>query len=580
MRKVLFIIVFICAAALAGAYFYFYQPLKKTNQIEAVLPSDTVTFVRICELKEQIDRFQAGRLGQSLAKIDLDRLMNSLEIPLQDQNEIKEMLQNIKAAIESGWFDTLFGQDITLALQDLQIEAIDVDNWNPDIIMDSAVVVARPKQPTRILESLNSMLSTQLDVKTEKYLQWEIKHVRLENNIPLYYALSDGLMIAALSPKPVKRCLDQSLKPDTSLLQSELYKKNAAELFKPGKTNMMAYGDMHFFLNTIMETLSNQSHNQDDLDALKLQFERMKGIQDIAFASYDDGGPLVHSKMIMGVDKKAMSPEIALAINTSPGSNPTIGQIPADTLLYSWQNTFDIKVYWEMIQKDPELTPEMINEIKEAFKVKTGITLDQFLDTFDNQIGIMIKAFNMDGMFPIPELALFVKVKETETINTLIKGQINQTGMPLMQEDHKGSKIEYMVLPVGGNMSPSYTFSNGFFMLAINRELLKSMLDTDKQNDLTTNSGFKAVDKGLSGENNQVGYLAMEDLITQVQSMIDVGLSWMAMAKPQDMAKAKELVDVGVNPLLEGLKMYKSLGSRTYSEKDRICSEMYVSLDR
>lgn len=580
MRKVILPALILILVASAGAYIYFYQPFSRATAMETVLPADTAGFVRVCELKKQIERFKAGRLGRKLAGIDLPGLMEATRLPPGQRQAIMQALENFTAAIDSAWFDILFGQDILLALQTISLTPQQLAEADLQSLAETLVVVARPKQPTRVLESLNSMFATQLAVQTEDFQQWKLNRFALENGQLVYYALTNDLMIAGLSAQPVQRCLVQSLDTNTSLIHAPAYQKYAAALFKAGETDLFGFADAGRILAFAQEAVSSQDGSDPEMAVLKTQLERLQGIESVNFAQYDDGGDLVHAKMIVGIDKTRMTPTIAQAMGGAPVANPTLKHIPSEALVYNWQNTFDLKAFWQAVQQQPEMTPETVAAIKETFAMKTGMELEPFLATLGTQAGLLIKDINTGGMFPIPELALFIEVREPDAIDQLIRRQVGQFNMPLSQEDYKGTLVHYVMLPTGADMSPAYMFSDGFCTLAVNRALLQGMLDAPEAGHLGGHPDFKALGREMTEQSNQIYYLRTAGLFAKVRDLITWGMTWMAMAKPDEVEQTKRVVELGIYPLLDGLSMIKAVGGRSYSEEDHFSSDVQVLLER
>jgi hypothetical protein len=580
MRKIVVAAVILVLAVAAGAYVYVYQPFAKQTAVESLLPGDTLGLVRVCELNKQIERFKSGKMGHALAGMDLPHLMAALEVPPAQRLEFTRSLDSFMDAIDSPWFDSLFGQDVSLALLKAPFNPQQLDPVDLQALMDSVVLLARPRQPGRILESLNSMFATQLSVQTQDYQKWRINQFVLDNGRQVYYALTDGLVVAGLSATPVKRCLQQSLETTSSLLQTQAYRTRCASLFKAGQTDLFAFGDAGRAITLLQEAVERRAPSEPQMDRLKTQLERIQGIDTISMVQYDDGSPLVHLKMIVGIDKGRMAPPIAWAMGMAPMTNPTLACIPADALLYSWQNNLDVKFYWQEIQRHPAMTPGTVAQIKKAFAKNTGMELDRLLEAFGTQAGLLVNDLNMGGMFPIPELALFVQAKQPDVINQFIRRQADQFNMPVQQESYQGTDLQYVMLPVGGDLSPAYAFSKGFCTLAINRTLLKSMLDEAGTNRLSSHPSFKSISQGLTDKNNQVFYMRTEGLVAKAREIVDWAMTWMAMTKPNETDQARQIVELGINPMLDGLSMFKAVGGRTYIEEDQINSDIQVLLDR
>jgi Protein of unknown function (DUF3352) len=580
MKKNILILIIAGLVAAGGAYFY-YSPLAvKQAPLEVVLPGDTVSMVKICELTRQIERFKGDRMGQSLAKMDIPGIMNLLEISPEDQNQIFRFKEEIQNMLDSAWFDILFGQEIALAVQPLSLDLNKIEEFDIQELLDATVIVGRPRQPARVLESLNSMFSTQLDIQSQAYKQWEINQFTLENDLPVYYALADGLLIAGMSLDLVQRCLDQSLDAASSLLQSKAYKAHCADLFKAGETDLILYGDLRYLMDTAHKIVSTQAENKPDMVVLKRQLEEMQGLETINLACYDDGGSLVQSKLVVSFDRSRMSPTLAKAFSVKPGDNPTLQYVPAKVLVYSWQNNLDLNLYWQKFLKSPEIGPEKVEQIKQEFSRNVGVELEQFLAAFGSQVGFLINDVNTNGMFPIPELALQLETFQPETVEQAIGNLVNQFGMPLQKASYNGAEIMFVALPLGADLSPAYVCKDGFCTIAVNKRLLESMLDSPEKGNLGDQKNFKEVDKGLSKANNQISYMNVEGMIAKSYEVISWAMAWMAATQPDKGEKAQKVVELVVNPLLDGFSMFKAIGSRTYSGEGHMTTDVYTSVQR
>ncbi len=580
MKKNLLILIVVGLVAAGGAYFYFSPSAVKLAPMEAVLPAETFSMIKVCELTRQIERFKADRMGQSLAKLDIPGIMNLIELSPEDQNQIIQIKKEIQNTLDSAWFDILFGQEIALAVQPLSLDFNKIDEFDIQQLLDAMVIVGRPRQPARVLESLNSMFTTQLEIQSQVYKQWEIKQFTLENDLPVYYALADGLLIAGMSVALVQRCLDQSLDAASSLLQSKAYNAHCADLFKAGETDLILFGDLHYLLNTAQRAVSVQAEKEPDMVVLKRQLEEMQGIETVNLACYDNGGSLVQSKVVVSFDPSRLSPALAEAFSVKPGDNPTLKYAPAEVLVYSWQNNLDLNFYWQEFLKNPEISPEKAEQIKQEFSRNVGVELEQFLAAFGSQVGFLINDVNTNGMFPIPELALLVETRQPETVEQAIRNLANQFGMPLQKASHNGAEIKFVALPLGADLSPAYMCKNGFCTIAVNKRLLESMLDSPEKGDLRGHANFKAVDKGLAAANNQISYLNVEGMIAKSRDIISWGMAWMGATQPDKGEKAQKVVELVLNPLLDGFSMYKAIGSRTYTGKGHVTTDVYTSVQR
>ena len=580
MRKGIVAVIVLALLGSAGAYVYFYQPFARPPALISLLPGDTLAMVRICRLKEQIQRFKTGRMGRSLARVDMPRVLALLQVSERDRTEFMQFSEAFKNALNSAWFDLLFGQEMVVALQGSALHLNAAGQFDRQQWREAVIFVSRPKQPTRVLESLNSMFARQLQVGSESFQQWKINHFALDPGLSIYYALTDGMLVAGLSPKSVQRCLEQSLDETGSLLQAAAYKAHCAGLYKDGQTDLIAFADTRTALDLGRQAVAKAAEKQPDLAALKKQLADLNGLESINVALYDDGGPLVQAATVVGIDRRRMSPIMARAFGSKPETNPTLRRIPMDALVYAWQNTFDLNLYWQQFQHNPAVGLRKIRQIQDAFKRNLGMDVDQFLAAFGTQFGLLVNDIDTGGMFPIPELALFIQAVQPAVVDRTMHRLADQFGTPLQTEDYKGVTIGYTVLPMGASLSPAYACSDGFCTVASSKTLLKAMQDADAKGDLTAHPDFKAVDHGLTDANNQTGYIQMEGLVARSRDITAWAMAWMAMVRQETAERNRQIVDLLINPVLDGLSMIKAVGTRTYIEETRIKSDTYAALDR
>lgn len=580
MRKFLVVFVVLVMGLSAGAYIYYYKPFAPASSMETLLPGDTLGMVRICHLDKQIDQFKNGKLGKALLELDWQRLMTILEIPAPVQNQIRDRLKKVEESMNSPLFDSFLGQDTALAILDTEIDPALIEAGNVQGLLDAVVAIARPKHPAAIFDHLTSMFDTQLAKETEAYKEWEIVKLSMDPRAALYYALDGDLMIAGVSAVPVKRCLDQIGSVATSLAEFPYFKDHGRDLFVDGQTEGQMYVNMEKLLARIKVLVDQGTADDPSLAAFTAQMENFQGIESFHWVQYDDGSPVIQSKMLVGMDRDRLAPQVRRAVEISPSTNPTLTKAPDNALLYSWQNNFDLKNFWEQIAENPDITPEDLDKIKQSFLIYSGIDLETFIGLFGHQFGLLLKDVKQGPMFPIPVFALFFEIDKPDEMNILITETAAKFKVPLTPDTHNEVDIQQIKLPLGEDLSPAFTLSDGFLTLAVNRSLLEAMLDTTDSSCISTNPNFKALGDDLTGDTNQMFFVQTEDLIGKSKDLINWGLTMMAITKPEQVQKLSEIMTVGVFPILDGLTMVKAMGGHLRNSEDVVVSDMRMLMDR
>lgn len=580
MRKFLVVFVLLVLGLSAGAYIYYYKPFAPPSTMEKMLPGDTLAMMRVCRLNDQIQKFNNGKLGKALIGIDWTRLMTLAEIPPEIQDEIGMNASNLKTIILSPFFDSLFGEDMVMAILNANLDPDSLKQGNLKDVLDSMVAVTKPKHPAAIFDNLTSIFDTQLSRETHPYKTWEIVTIGLGPDLSMYYALNEELMIVALSAEPVQRCLDQLEDIHSSLAETPNYKNLGRGLFLKGQTDGQMYINAGLFFSKLGDLATKEAGQEPEMAAFKAQMEQMKGIESIHWVQYDDGSPVIRSKFLVGYDKESISPTLKTSMEFAPSANSTVARAPMNGLIYSWQNNFDLNSIWEEVKTAPDLKPEDLDGINQRFAMETGMNVDEFIGLFGKQFGVLLNDVKKGGMFPIPELALFIQIENPDKVGQLISSLAEKNQVALSQSQFKGTDIQQVMIPMGSDLSPSFTLSKGFLTVAVNRALLESMLDTTTDTCILNHPDIKALGNDLSGDANKMFYIQFKDVCEKSKDIIEWGLALMAITKPAEIQKLNEIVAIGVYPILDGLTMYKAVGGHMVNEESAVISEMRVLVDR
>jgi hypothetical protein len=130
-------------------------------------------------------------------------------------------------------------------------------------------------------------------------------------------------------------------------------------------------------------------------------------------------------------------------------------------------------------------------------------------------------------------------------------------------------------------VQPAYAFFNGFCIVSINHQLIKDIISTYKNADnITTDKDFLAVNKGLTDKNNNIMFVKIDQLIDKIKELVILGRDMIAFKDQGEAEKAAIVISGVINPALDGLKMYKTIGSRTFTKEDEIEADIYYKIDR
>jgi hypothetical protein len=576
MKKIVIAVIFLGIVAVAGAVWYVYQPFTKSILSEDVLPGETVAVLEAVNLKQTITDFQNSPLGKALAGIDLKEALRRMEVRPEETAQILQLRDQLRDGLSSPWFDTLFGDRVTLAFMP--------ESPPPDVVpapriaFKWIVMVLKPRQPAELISYVGKMLSKDIAVTSMESEGVKLDRLETEGGQPLFLATRNGLGFIALDPAPIVRCLSD--KPvGSTLAQVPQYQALREELNNPDSTRFFSYVNLHDGIDWFFDAA--KSFNPDD-KTLKEAKEWWVGFSQarpvMATAMNDDGGGITHARGVLRYDKKDLSADFAKLLNIAPQKNETLDMMPADVLYYSWQN--NLKHVLNNSLNSRSIKEAQRQKLKSRFKGATGMELQEVVDAFGDQLVILCKDILTGGLFPVPELAIMLAVEKPDVMERLADTVLNGPKGPLVPietEDTAGIHICYAVLPYGDDISPCYACGKGFCVLSSNRTLLKSIFTLDSASNLHASEGFKAVDKGLTEPSNQVAYLNARMAVERIRRIMKWGLSFAAMSgKVKDLNTIKYFSENVATPIFDGMAMYQNIGLRSVVQENGIQTDFYV----
>lgn len=240
---------------------------------------------------------------------------------------------------------------------------------------------------------------------------------------------------------------------------------------------------------------------------------------------------------------------LAEMMTRSPGPIRTLAFQPVGTLMYGAVNSLDARVIYDelrryavdatRIQMDIEGTPDslqadsLVARQLAAFETETGIDIGEDIVSWVGQeAALAIAGVDETGFFPVPEVALTIATTDaarSRAFLTQIEDVVGQmaaqrASIPLtwQAEEYQGQTIRYAPTPMGEGLSLSYVVTNDFVVIASSRGLVKRMLDArgGAAEALPSNPGFATMTEFYPSEANAIGFVNMEQILTEVQGLM------------------------------------------------------------
>ena len=576
MKKSLVAIVIVVLLAIGS--WYYLKP-RHVRVIPAdLLPHDTLLLVDLIDLEKGIDDFKKGKFGQKLKEIDLAKVMLELEVQKNVIEKYKKIESSVSSAIDSLLFKELFGQETAIAVLPIKIDHPKLEELKK--ALRSIVLISRPKHNADFTEFITRYLAKGSEGQVEVYGDYEIKNLNLDNDLSIYYSLADGLLIASFDSLSIKNCIHFKANQKESLAENKNYRDLRHKLVSTSIRSFV-YNNTEKFCDYML--IIARSINPDGMKPADIErsLAPFNGIKAVGYAAYDDGSDLLHDKALVLFDKCKMEPDYAKAYSFKPGENKTIQMVPEDTICYYWTNTMDTESLFNIFS-EKMFPDDQARESKEAeFQKEFGSSLDEILQALGNQFGIILTDVDMGGPIPIPKLTILFEVKNQETLVKFFESAIQKEGIGLEKEKFENVEINNIVLPPGLGIQPSYVFYKGFCMVSVDRQMIKDMINVSNNGQgIIANVDFQNVNKGLTGKNNDIVFIKFDDLIDEIKELWEWQFSNITSKNKDTGAKCKIITDGVIYPFLDGLKMYKTIGSHRIIKENEIESETYLKIDR
>lgn len=566
MKKLAAVLLIACAAGFAVWYtLQPSQPLRPSLQPSDLLPADTLLTLEMVDLEKKIEEFKSCRLGRNLATIDFSAVLQQLDTPPEVLDRFEKTKTTILSNMDSNLFKELFGQETTLAILPFEDHHLRPDK--PQQALNMIVIISRPRHNTELIEFAAQLLKEKLNYQTEDYNGYTIKRFVTENDFPVCYTTVDGLMVTATDSRLIKRCLDLASSAKPSSLSANGDYVNLRNQLHSLETVMFTYNNTSESVENILSLLQQRATASEQQAVIESYSAAFKGLNAIGAAFYDDGSQLLTNKVLVMFDKVKMDPLYRKTYSIQPAINHTLPMVPQDLLAYYWTNILEPQAYFNNQLIDNRTRQELKAELKANF----DIDLDDLLTAFGNQFGFILSDIGIGGMVPIPKLTLLVEVKNKEMVAKLFNAIILDSNLNMMEEDFEGTSINHIVLPLGADVQPAYAFFHDFCILSSSPELIKQMIRTHQNGGRITDSeAFQNVNQGLTDKNNTVVFVKNDRLIDAIQGLIGWGSNMLALKNRDFAAKSRIAVEQVIHPILDGMKMYKTIGARSVFNENTI----------
>lgn len=605
MKKIVGIIIGVLVAALI---IYAVVPKKKFVGegvgLETLIPKDAVAYYSMKDFKGTWSLVKDSNFWKQVSSLQLWK-------DLKTQENINAFSKSLN---DSLGFDLTEGKIMDVIGQELAL-AIVVGARNDT--EPKVLILTKTGTRTQLAETAAKLIDKARGagtsaVETWKYGDSTLTHVK--SNDPTapeinYVFVSNVLALGIGNTKEVLQNVVDLYKGKSSdsIAHSEGYQKLAA---MEGKTGAHVVGKFYMDFDKITQTVGGVNLPVPGGTGPANVAAPLSMLKSIGGVTWIDNG--LNTKIFVIPNKANMDETTRSLWDVKPQKPSSIHFVPEGTVLYSVSNSLDVPGLWKIWQTNlSKQAPEQAKAITDAIAVaekNMGMSIEgDILSWIGDEIAYTFNEVNVEGIFPIPKMALIVKVKDEAKAKAFLEKLVDLinkqavaapaaaapgAGAPaetapaappfqlkLEKTNYGGVEVNAMNVPlIGKGLSPGYAFVNGFLVVASGSSMLEKMIDVsqNKGNSIISDPNYKKVASAIAGDVNQLGYVNTEkmfdvavDICNWVVAFQQMNVPGTAIAPAQAEATKKILTET-VIPILKSLKAVKVVGISTVYSKDGI----------
>ena len=524
--------------------------------IDNVLPGGAMGYIRISDVEKQVNDFKATRLWKNVKKINIELLMEKSGASKKDIEGYQDTKKWFSSAFGGSVMRELFGKEMAFAVYPGNIK--EATPAAIDETVSNLFLVTRVKPGADFIEFASKIINKagqKADVSEETYKGRKITIIKIGGDVNIAYTKIKDLLVVGLGKKAASSCIDVINRDKPSLSRDKDYVTTMSKF--PKNASTVAFINVESFIPAFKQPVAANQQMSKTFDKLLSLYPGFKTMGYAYFAKTNE------LKTVFFYDKEKMIPLYAKLYSFAPRKNETIKFAPENVISYQW-GTFDFKSYWGYLRSEMEqpsaragqtgnVSP--IKGLVSGLESKIGMSIDnELIPALGDESAFILTDINVEGLFPMPEFVVCLKVKDKATIDKALNSLLKGGDISFQPEGYKGIDLKYIALPFGANLQPSYCYAGDYLLVSLGRKSLKQSIDSSKgaAKSLLENEDFKAVNRDLTGESNAVYFLKADVLMQRAKSVCEWLYGWMGIMDKQA-EKYKEMAKIRADALAAGI---------------------------
>lgn len=565
MKKLILIIVAV-SCLIGGLLFskivFFQQDLSPS----VFLPQDTIVYVHQKNLAPWLNGFMETPMGQAL------RSVNFVEVALDVGMSLDhvESLRTVQDFFHSSSFplvlQTFLKDDVTLALFNQETEG-----GYKKFLLKNLMVVAKVEQGWFFKEAALNIFGKKQEYSSTLYGGYRVHRISLDNDVRLSVAQVEGSMLVALDERTLRQALDRYDRGKVNLSENFFF----AEL---GKTSNNADLFGYFSINTLRSRLLSFVRKDSEFGTYVSQFlAKWQGVAAGGFYSRRNT-TTIRNVVTFHFNGNKLNSDVEELLTTTPGTDSYRELSPADTLLYYWTNTFDPGALWKIYKKELQISNAQIRDFENIIARTTGLSFEDLLDLAGENVHFILRRPSPVDPVPVPNFTIIIALKDPEKAKAAMRQFFFQSNIPHKNDKHQGIPFTYWGEGMQQGLQPVYAFHDEVLFLSSSIKMQLDVIDAMSGGiGMTSRYQFRQVGEEMRIPSNSFVYIQMHEALEILKKFVVMAEAMFALQNRQAAYTSEKIVKGVVMPLLDGMKMYSHIATRSVIGNGTLTIETNIS---
>ena len=537
------------------------------------LKNDVLFYSSHKNLLHRIKDFNGSRLGLILNEIEFFKFALEFEVPEDTIKLFQKTEEKIILWSHEPFVKELLKKEISFVVFPFGNDSVkNVD----DSFLDNTLVVARTAYFTDIKKILDKSPKLAGKYRQSEYGGHVLLRFPLEGNFEIALCKVKDLVLLSLSEKLIRRCLDvydldPEKRPDFATVSGFI--KNSA------KTSSSAYLNLNLF----NDILNKYSHIQVGISSLRVVRlgEIIKGFNSLRWTELIKGSSITQ-KISLHYELAEIRPEYRELFSVKTENTSSFKRVSKDTVWYYWTNIFRIREIFRNFENKKKEQLDTPNSLSvENFASINGMKVEELLSLFKSEFLIAVKKRKENQFVPVPHIMAAIKIKDQVKIREIVRNILEYYKVPVTIRKSGGISISYWGGVISNkDIQPTYAIVDDYLLMASNGAQIREFNRLPKNDSgISRSEQFQKVSGGFSKKINSLNYIDLQEMLKLTKEVVNWGGAMVAILGSNTARRTKLIIDEFIDPVLDGLSMYSTMGITSRIENGKLTVESITLLD-